>query len=147
MLDVRDKAKALLVPSSRGNVPPFMVMDVMAAAARIEAAGGNVIHMEVGQPAAPAPRTAIAAARAALDVGRSTIRRPSAFRRCDSGFRDTTVKPTGRRWIRPHRDHHRLIWRVVLAFLSAFEPGDRVAITSPGYPPYRHPARSAASRC
>ena len=29
--------------------------DVMAAAARIEAAGGHVIHLEVGQPAAPAP--------------------------------------------------------------------------------------------
>ena len=47
-----------------------MVMDVMTAAARIEDAGGRVIHMEVGQPAAPAPATAIAAAKAALDVGR-----------------------------------------------------------------------------
>src|ERR1043165_301568 len=61
-----DTAKRLLAPSARSNVPPFMVMDVMAAAARIEAAGGRVIHMEVGQPAASAPSTAIAAARAAL---------------------------------------------------------------------------------
>jgi hypothetical protein len=53
----------LLQPSGRGDVPPFMVMDVMAAAARIEEAGGQVIHMEVGQPAAPAPQTAIAAAK------------------------------------------------------------------------------------
>src|SRR5436190_20940293 len=66
MLDV---ARRLIAPSARSDVPPFMVMDVMAAAARIEAAGGRVIHMEVGQPAAPAPRTAIAAARAALDTG------------------------------------------------------------------------------
>src|SRR5262245_49579352 len=56
----------LMLPSGRRDVPPFMVMDVMAAAARIEAAGGHVIHMEVGQPAAPAPACAIAAARAAL---------------------------------------------------------------------------------
>ena len=63
-------ARTLLQPSRRGNVPPFMVMDVMTAAARIEDAGGHVIHMEVGQPAAPAPKTAIAAAKAALDVGR-----------------------------------------------------------------------------
>ncbi|MFL4981823.1 MAG: hypothetical protein ACJ8FV_25410, partial [Xanthobacteraceae bacterium] len=64
MLDI---AKHLVTPSARSNVPPFMVMDVMAAAARIEAAGGHVIHMEVGQPAAPAPSTAvrIATARAA----------------------------------------------------------------------------------
>ena len=47
-----------------------MVMDVMAAAARIEAEGGHVIHMEVGQPSAPAPRTALNAARAALESGR-----------------------------------------------------------------------------
>ena len=26
----------------------------------------------------------------------------------------------------------------ILAFLALFEPGDRVAIASPGYPPYRH---------
>src|SRR2546430_15713616 len=66
---LRDRATALLTPSARSDVPPFMVMDVMAAAARIEAAGGHVIHMEVGQPAAPAPKAAILAARAALDGG------------------------------------------------------------------------------
>src|ERR1700741_5369732 len=65
-----DTARRLLVPSARSEVPPFMVMDVMAAAARIEAAGGHVIHLEVGQPAEPAPRTAIAAAHAALDNAR-----------------------------------------------------------------------------
>src|ERR1700723_3913922 len=67
---MRDRAKGLLTPSGRSDVPPFMVMDVMAAAARIEAAGGQVIHMEVGQPAAAAPKAAIAAAHAALDSGR-----------------------------------------------------------------------------
>ena len=51
---LRDRVGHLLVASGRSDVPPFMVMDVMAAAARIEAAGGHVIHMEVGQPAAPA---------------------------------------------------------------------------------------------
>ena len=65
---LRDRIAKLLAASDRSNVPPFMVMDVMSAAEQIEAAGGHVIHMEVGQPAAPAPRTAIAAARAALEV-------------------------------------------------------------------------------
>ena len=65
-----ERAKRLLAPSARSAVPAFMVMDVMAAAARIEAAGGHVVHMEVGQPAASAPASAIAAARAALAVGR-----------------------------------------------------------------------------
>src|SRR5215813_6778646 len=61
-----DAARRLIAPSARSDVPAFMVMDVVAAAARIEAAGGRVIHMEVGQPAAPAPKPAIEAARAAL---------------------------------------------------------------------------------
>src|ERR1700693_5644003 len=61
-----ERAKQLLAPSARSAVPAFMVMDVMAAAARIEASGGHVVHMEVGQPAASAPASAIAAARAAL---------------------------------------------------------------------------------
>src|SRR6188508_2505534 len=68
MLDatLRNRARGLLTASGRSNVPPFMVMDVMAAVARIEEAGGHVIHLEVGQPAEPAPATAIAAARSAL---------------------------------------------------------------------------------
>ena len=66
---VTDRAKAVLAASGRSDVPPFMVMDVMAAAAAIEAKGGHVIHMEVGQPSASAPKTALAAAKAALRVG------------------------------------------------------------------------------
>src|SRR5215469_12404743 len=57
---LRDRIAKLLAASDRSNVPPFMVMDVMSAAEQIEAAGGHVIHMEVGQPAA----------RAALEGGR-----------------------------------------------------------------------------
>src|SRR5262252_7115100 len=62
-------AKRVQRASMRGDVPPFMVMDVMAAAAKLEAAGRHIIHMEVGQPSASAPSTAIEAARAALDRG------------------------------------------------------------------------------
>ncbi|MBN9598792.1 MAG: aminotransferase class I/II-fold pyridoxal phosphate-dependent enzyme [Afipia sp.] len=141
MLDamLRNKAKGLLAPSQRGNVPPFMVMDVMAAAARIEAAGGHVIHMEVGQPAASAPQTAIDAARAALGVTRldytSALGIPSLRQRIARYYRDTHNHDV---------DPARIVVTTgssgafVLAFLSLFEPGDRVAVTVPGYPPYRH---------
>lgn len=128
-----------LEPSRRSDVPPFMVMDVMAAAARIEAAGGYVIHMEVGQPAAGAPKTAIAAAQAALEAGRidytSALGIPSLRERIARHYRDAhdcTVSP------------ERIVVTTgssggfILAFLSMFEPGDRVAVTVPGYPPYRH---------
>ena len=64
-----ERARALLQPSARSGVPAFMVMDVMAAAERLEAQGRTIVHMEVGQPAAGAPASAIAAVRAALGDG------------------------------------------------------------------------------
>src|SRR6201995_4777460 len=94
MLDatLRDRARGLLTASGRSDVPPFMVMDVMAAADRIEAGGGHVIHMEVGQPSAPAPRTAIEAAHAALEQGRidytSALGIPSLRARIARHYRD-----------------------------------------------------------
>src|ERR1700704_2551969 len=94
MLDatLRDRARGLLQASGRSQVPPFMVMDVMAAAARIEAAGGHVIHMEVGQPAAPAPRVALEAARNAIDASgigyTAALGIPSLRRRIAQHYRD-----------------------------------------------------------
>src|SRR3954451_4714286 len=89
---LRERVAGLLSASARSDVPPFMVMDVMAAAERIEAAGGHVIHMEVGQPAAPAPRTAIAAAHAALEQGRidytSALGIPSLRQRIATHYRE-----------------------------------------------------------
>ncbi|MBN9040217.1 MAG: 1-aminocyclopropane-1-carboxylate deaminase [Rhizobiales bacterium 62-47] len=134
-----DRAKRLLSPAGRSAVPPFMVMDVMAAAARIEAAGGHVIHMEVGQPSASAPKAAIAAAKAALDVGRidytSALGIPSLRARIARHYRETYNATV---------DLEQIIVTTgssgafILAFLAMFEPGDRVAVTVPGYPPYRH---------
>jgi aspartate/methionine/tyrosine aminotransferase len=134
-----DAAKRLLTPSRRSNVPPFIVMDVMAAAGQREAEGARVIHLEVGQPAAPAPRTAIAAAKAALEKGRI-------------GYTETLGIPSLRARIARHYgetydlalDPSRVVVTTgssggfILAFLSLFEPGDRVALANPGYPPYRH---------
>jgi aspartate/methionine/tyrosine aminotransferase len=126
MLDAtpRDRAKGLLTTASgRSDVPPFMVMDVMAAAARIEAAGGHVIHMEVGQ----------------LDSGRidytAALGTPSLRERIARHYRDSygfAVDP-GRIVVTTGSSA-----AFILAFLAMFEPGDRVGVTIPGYPPYRH---------
>ena len=134
-----EKARHLIAPSARSDVPPFMVMDVMAAAARIEARGGRVVHMEVGQPAAPAPLTARRAAQAALDLGdigyTEALGIPAlraAIARQYSELNGVTVEP------------ERIVVTTgssagfILAFLALFEPGDHVAIALPGYPPYRH---------
>jgi aspartate/methionine/tyrosine aminotransferase len=134
-----DAAKRLLTPSRRSDVPPFIVMDVMAHAARREAQGARVIHMEVGQPAASAPRTAIRAAQNALETGRIC-------------YTETLGIPTLRAAIARHYagayglslDPSRVVVTTgssggfILAFLALFEAGDRVALANPGYPPYRH---------
>jgi aspartate/methionine/tyrosine aminotransferase len=142
-LERHERARALLAPSARSGVPPFMVMDVMAHAARIEAAGGRVIHMEVGQPAANAPSTAIAAAKAALEVGRvgytAALGIPSLRHRIARYYREQHDLDL---------DPERIVVTTgssgafILAFLALFEPGDRVAMASPGYPPYRNILRA-----
>src|SRR6202042_2588200 len=124
---LRERAKGLLTAASgRSNVPPFMVMDVMAAAAGIEAAGGHVIHMEVGQPAASAPKTAIQAARAALQGTRidytSALGTPALRQRIARHYRETYGFAI---------DSDRVVVTTgssgafILAFLALFEPGDR----------------------
>ena len=91
-----ESAKRLIMPSARSDVPPFMVMDVMAAAARIEAAGGRVIHMEVGQPAAPAPATRDrGGARGARHRAAAATPRRSASRRCARASRGTIGRRYG----------------------------------------------------
>jgi len=134
-----EAAKQLLIPSKRSDVPPFIVMDVMAAAAQREAQGAHVIHLEVGQPAARAPATAIKAAQAALAHGRigytETLGIPSLRARIARHYKDAYDL---------NLDPARVVVTTgssggfILAFLSLFEPGDRVALANPGYPPYRH---------
>jgi aspartate/methionine/tyrosine aminotransferase len=128
-----------LQPSQRSAVPPFIVMDVMEAAAAREALGHKVIHMEVGQPATPAPRAAREAVRRALD--RETL-----------GYTVALGLPALRARIADHYRRHygvsvaheRVVVTTgssagfVLAFLALFDAGDKVALPAPGYPCYRH---------
>ena len=129
----------MLQPSARSGVPPFMVMDVMAAAARLEAQGRTIVHMEVGQPAAGAPASAIAAVRAALGEGphgyTATLGIASLRQRIARDYAQ---------WQGVEVDPQRIVVTTgssaafMLAFLALFEAGDRVAVPIPGYPPYRH---------
>ena len=124
------------------SAPPFMVMDVISAANALQAAlppgAPHIIRMEVGQPSTGAPSGALAAAGRALQ-GRDPM-----------GY----TEALGRRSLRDRLALHYQEWygldlpfqRVAvtlgasgafpLAFLAAFDPGDRVAMASPFYPPY-----------
>jgi aspartate/methionine/tyrosine aminotransferase len=136
---MRKLAKQSLAPSERSNVSPFIVMDVVAAAARLESQGAHIIHMEVGQPAAPAPRLARAAAQAALAKGHigytESLGLPALRSRIARHYADTYNLSL---------DPARIVVTTgssggfILAFLTLFESGDRVALANPGYPPYRH---------
>jgi aspartate/methionine/tyrosine aminotransferase len=127
------------VASRVERVSPFLAMDVLSAAAAKERRGESVIHMEVGQPSAPAPRRVREAAKAALEAGRI-------------GYTEALgISPLRERIARHYQDSYgvslapeRVVVTTgssagfVLAFLSLFDPGQRVAITAPGYPAYRN---------
>jgi aspartate/methionine/tyrosine aminotransferase len=129
--------------AQRGQVPPFIVMDVMRDAAALEAAGRKIIHLEVGQPSTGMPRGAAEAVARILhhDPLGYTLAAgmPTLCARIARHYRDmydvdvaaerifvTTGSSSG----------------FILAFLSAFEAGDRVALAAPGYPAYRHILKS-----
>jgi aspartate/methionine/tyrosine aminotransferase len=128
-----------LKTANRAAVPPFIVMDVMKAAAEREAEGSDVLHMEVGQPSSPAPSKVIEAAKAALDddlLGYTLA---------------LGIEPLRERIAKHYQDYYGLrvpAERVavttgssaafLVSFLACFDPGDRVAILRPGYPCYRN---------
>jgi aspartate/methionine/tyrosine aminotransferase len=128
-----------LRPARRGLVPPFIAMDVLRAANAREAAGADVIHLEVGQPGTPAPAPVLAAASRALAgerigytdaLGIAPLREKiAAHYRAQYGVAVTpaeVVVTTGSSAA------------FQLAFLAAFAPGERVALAVPGYPAYRN---------
>src|SRR5512134_1232667 len=114
-------------------------MDVMRAANERAAEGGDVLHLEVGQPATGAPEPVLEAARRALVTDKL-------------GYTDALgLEPLRRRIARHYGESYGIDvdWRrivvttgssgaFILAFLAAFDLGDRVALASPGYPAYRN---------
>ncbi len=128
-----------LKASRRGAIPPFIVMDVMRAAYDREVAGHDVLHMEVGQPGTAAPKPVLEAAKAALDDNRigytGAFGLPQLRKRLSDYYREFYDEDV---------PEQRIVVTTgssggfVLSFLAVFDPGDRVALASPGYPAYRN---------
>ncbi|WP_434614728.1 pyridoxal phosphate-dependent aminotransferase [Azospirillum sp. B2RO_4] len=131
--------------SKRGAIPPFFVMEVMRAAAEREAAGLEVLHMEVGQPSTGAPKGVVQAAATAV-VGADPLGYTGAL-----GI--PPLRAAIAKWYMDRYGVDVPERRVVvttgssgafqLGFLAAFDPGDRVAMASPSYPAYRHTLTAA----
>lgn len=125
--------------AKRGSIPPFIVMDIMRSASNREASGKSVIHMEVGQPGTAAPPSVLQAAHAALDGDRLGYTLSFGIEelreRISEHYQDfySLSVPLGRIAITTGSS-----CGFILAFLSAFNIGDRVALANPGYPAYRN---------
>ena len=129
--------------SSRGDIDPFIVMDVMEAARQAEASGRDIIHMEVGQPGTPAPAAARAAVSAAMEAGSLgytvAMGLPELRARIARLYAD---------WYGVSLDPTRVVvtsgasGAFILAFSALFDAGDKVALAVPGYPSYRQILRA-----
>jgi aspartate/methionine/tyrosine aminotransferase len=125
--------------SRRSSVDPFYVMEVAKAAAARQASHGDMIPLFVGQPATPAPAPVRAAASRAVtqDVLGYTV---------TNGIPELRAAIAAE-YLRRHDVHVDPAEVVVttgssggflLAGLAAFDAGDQVAMTRPGYPAYRN---------
>ncbi len=125
--------------SGRGAIQPFLVMQVLAAANARAAAGGDVLHLEIGEPCGGPPAAALEAAQAAMAGTGLGYTEPFGLR------------PLRARIAAHYRSVHGLTvpaeriavtagasGALILAFLAAFDAGARVALAEPGYPAYRN---------
>ena len=123
--------------STRGQIDPFIVMDVMRAASALDVAGEDIVHLEVGQPSTAAPALVREAAVAALQTdklgytdafGIAPLRERIAAHYQD--FYGVNVDPAGVIVTTGSSGGF------LLSFLAAFDVGDRVVLAAPGYPAY-----------
>ncbi|PPR15927.1 MAG: Aspartate aminotransferase [Alphaproteobacteria bacterium MarineAlpha9_Bin7] len=125
--------------AQRGKIAPFFAMEMLQAANQLAATGDDILHLEVGEPGFGAPVSVINVAKTTLD---HTI----------LGYTEALGMPELRARISRHYKEYYDVEvpsdRVVttfgasgaflLAFLAAFDVGDKIAVVQPGYPAYRN---------
>lgn len=130
----------VLKVSRRGSsVPAFMALKILAEARAMQAKGADVLHLEAGQPSKGAPARVLAAAQEAI------LKHPMGYTEALGipALRDEIAAYYERRY-RQKVDPRRVIVTTgssgafLLAFLGAFDAGDKIAMAAPGYPAYRN---------
>jgi len=129
------------------DIEPFRVMVILARALALEAAGHDIVHMEVGEPDFPTPKPIVEAGIAALRAG-LTHYTPAlglpALRAAIAGYygehHDVAVDPA-RVCVTPGASG-----ALLLVMAALFDPGDEVLLADPGYPCNRHFARVVEAR-
>ena len=133
--------------SQRGATPPFHVMELIKAAAERQVTHGDVISLCAGQPSTPAPAAVRRAAAAALETG-------------VLGYTEATgIRPLREAIAAYYADSYGLTIdpdQVVVTtgssggftalFLAAFDVGDVVVMSRPGYPAYRNTLQALGCR-
>ncbi|WP_018077561.1 pyridoxal phosphate-dependent aminotransferase [Thiobacillus denitrificans] len=129
------------------GIAPFHVMDILARAQALEAAGRDIIHLEIGEPDFATPEPVVAAGIAALRAGHThytgALGLP-VLREAIAGFyaaRWQAAVDSARIVVTPGASGALLLTLGLLA-----GPGDEVLMADPGYPCNRHFARFCDAR-
>ncbi|MGZ5661898.1 MAG: aminotransferase class I/II-fold pyridoxal phosphate-dependent enzyme, partial [Usitatibacter sp.] len=140
---MNDVSEKFPLAARMAHIEPFEVMEIQTLAREIEAAGRDVIHLEIGEPDFTTPRPIVEAAKQALDS--KPMFYTSAMGLME--LREAIAKF--------YRDRYRIevpASRIVvtagssaallLAFGVLLDPDDEVLLTDPGYPCNRHFVRT-----
>tara|TARA_A200000113_G_scaffold202052_1_gene196187 strand:- start:1307 stop:2512 length:1206 start_codon:yes stop_codon:yes gene_type:complete len=129
--------------SNRGNISSFLAMDVMREVNMLQQTGQDICHLEVGQPSTRAPQVVLEAAGHALDselIGYTDALGLDELRQALSTyyFKTYKVNVSPERFVITTGSSAGFI----LAFLACLDAGQKVAVTSPGYPAYTNIIKS-----
>nr|WP_298250613.1 pyridoxal phosphate-dependent aminotransferase [uncultured Halomonas sp.] len=121
------------------RVAPFRVMNLLETAQAREAAGHDVIHLEIGEPDFPTPEPVVAAGQAALSAGHTRYTPAAGLPALREAIADHYAARFG-----AEVDPRRILitpgasGALLLASQLLAGPGDRVLMADPNYPCNRH---------